>query len=135
MSKLNKEAQTQDTGTKAPEAPRFKRTAAIVVPQLKMELEKSYFLNIKTPVEMGKHIEGQTDKDGKKKEPPMLARVIDLTTGEELDLIFNTVLLGNLNEAYPDNGYVGKSFEIIKHDKAEGKDYNTFGIFEVEASK
>jgi hypothetical protein len=63
--------------------------------------------------------------------PAELANVVDLETGEECQIIVNAVLRGVLDEFYPDAGYVGKAFQIVRHAKAAGKRYNTFSVDEI----
>jgi len=78
----------------------------------------------------GKEIAGGAGKA--KMDAARLVRVINLETGEEMEMIINKVLEEIFGEEYPDNAYVGKWFGITKHAKADGKEYNTFTLVELE---
>jgi hypothetical protein len=68
---------------------------------------------------------------GPKKEPPVLAEVSNLETGELGLIIVNKVLAGELAEKFPNDGYVGKEFAITMK-PVEGKRYKTFVLYELE---
>jgi hypothetical protein len=67
-----------------------------------------------------------------KKEPPTMARVVNLETGELNDIILGTVLLSTLSENYPDNGYIGKAFAIKKHAPEGTRAYSLWDVSEIE---
>ena len=46
-------------------------------------------------------------------------------------LIVGKMLQSVIEEAYPDQGYVGKSFEIVNHGKKGDKKYNEYSVSEV----
>lgn len=73
------------------------------------------------------------DENGKPKKPAKVLTCIDLETGEMHTLIAGTVLEQRLNENYPDNGYVGKSFQFAQH-KVEGKRWRDYSITELETA-
>lgn len=110
---------------------KFKRVATVIRAVLKMEVDTPVYVKFTGPMFVGKAIEDS--KDGKKKEPAIIAPVINLETGEEAQIVMNRVLNSTLKETYADDSYVGKSFEIMKKTKREGKDYNDFALFEIEA--
>ena len=63
--------------------------------------------------------------------------VVNLETGEDMQIIVPTVLRGILQEDYPDNAYVGKCFEVILHKHMDKTDpsklkYNKFAVAEIE---
>ncbi len=60
------------------------------------------------------------------------ARVIDLTTGEVCNYVGASVVLSEINQAYPDESYVGKKLVIEKIPGPSGKRYNRANIVEVE---
>jgi len=121
--------ETKATETAAP-APKFKVVKNVTLPILKKEDGKEIFVQATGPIYRGKEIKATGDK---KMEPADLMPVVDLTTGEEMLLIANAVLKGTLEEEYPDNGYVGKSFSILQT-KVPGKRYKNFTIKEIELS-
>ncbi len=110
---------------------KFKRVATVIRAVLKMEVDHPVYVKFTGPMFVGKAIE--ESKDGKKKEPAIIAPVINLETGEEAQIVMNRVLHSTLKESYADDAYIGKSFEIMKKTKREGKDYNDFALFEIEA--
>lgn len=59
----------------------------------------------------------------------------NLETYEIQRVIVDTVLGNELRREYPDGSYVGKCFQIKKHQPQVGKRYATFGIDEVEVSQ
>ena len=64
-------------------------------------------------------------------EPMHLAEVTNLKTGEVGRLVLHQVLESNLNEAYPNETYVGKLFQIKKQKAAKGRYFN-FNIIEIK---
>lgn len=61
--------------------------------------------------------------------------VIDCETGEEHNFVVPAVVKGNLEENYPGETYVGKSFYIKNNGKrAPAQRYNDFTILEVDAT-
>lgn len=73
----------------------------------------------------------QADEDRK---PPIIAKVLDLTTGEEGTFIFGAALWAKLSRSYP-NDLTGRCFEIEKSSEqrqsAAGK-YYTYKVYEIE---
>lgn len=110
-----------------------KRKAQLTFPLLKMVNDGTVFFKITSAFERAKEIK---QKEGTKpadvKQPPMLAQGVDLSTGESCQIIVNAILQSTLEELYPDQKYVGKSFEITKRKKEDGKAYNKFEIYELE---
>jgi hypothetical protein len=64
--------------------------------------------------------------------PPELAHVIDMETGEVAQIIVNAILKTELVDTYPNGTYVGKGFEIKKFKPTGGKRYAMIQIAEVE---
>jgi hypothetical protein len=67
-----------------------------------------------------------------KKENRIILEVTDLDTGVEGVISVNKVLKSKLEEAYPENGYVDKKFEIVKLPREAGKRYFNFDLYEIE---
>ena len=80
----------------------------------------------------------QPDAKGQKKEPPWLCEVTDLDEPNERlamkELILPAQLRSKLNEGYPDDAYVGLSFEVQITGEKKGKNgtYHTMRLDEVE---
>lgn len=71
-----------------------------------------------------------------KNNPATLASVVNLETGEIAKIIVSKVLFNILEENYPNESFVGKSFRIEKGEKVKGKAggnaYNEFEVFELD---
>lgn len=114
--------------------PGFKVKKIVTVPLWKWVDGEAKFFTILEPIRLStakQKAGGKGDKE-KDMEPAHVALVRDLATGNEQTLIFGAVLLSNLDESYPDKGYVGKSFQVIQS-KIEGKRYRGYAISEIEA--
>ena len=83
---------------------------------------------------VGPMYEGKAAKDDKR-QPPTLAEVIDLETGENAVIVCPEVVKSTLNESFPNEGYIGKQFSIEKlaQDNPEKK-YFPYRISEIEVS-
>ena len=74
----------------------------------------------------------KTSDGGPQSTDPMhIALVTNLQTGEVCRLVAHQVLESNLNECYPNDGYVGKYFKITKQKAAKGRYFN-FNIIEIK---
>lgn len=103
----------------------FKKVKNVTLPLFKLANNEPNYLRFDEPVFVGKVV---VDK----KEPPTMANVTDLETGEQGQIILGSVLLENLNQHYPDNAYVGKSFEIVKHSPEGARKYSLWNVAEIE---
>lgn len=61
-----------------------------------------------------------------------VVRVTELTSGQLFNLVLNAISASEFDRAYPDNGYVGKSFAIRKLGVVAGKRYKDVQIVEIE---
>ena len=112
-----------------------KRKKLLTRPVLKMPEGVPRYVKIEHPMFIGKTIKEKSkgDSDDKKqKEPATILDVIDLSTGEQAQIVCNAVLKSVLAEEYPNDSYVGLCFSIEKQGRAPGKDYNPFHIEEIE---
>lgn len=133
MSKDTKAATAapkNEKATPADKAPLFKVKKNLTLPLLKMALDTDYFIKIMTPAVLGKEIPAKAGED--QMPPVTLVNIINLETGEDMQLILNKVLQGTLEEEYPDESYVNLCFKVVKKAKGSGKKYHTFLIAEVE---
>lgn len=101
----------------------------VTLPILKREDNVPIWVRITAPIHTGKQLKGTGEKA--KMEPARLVDLVDLTTGEIMQMICNTVLESSLTEAYENDSYVGKCF-LIEQQSPEGKRYKTFKILETE---
>jgi len=118
------------SGGAAPLAGEFKRSKKLTLPVVKFEMDKAKYLLITAAMHVGKRLKGSGAKS--QMEPATLCNVVDLQTGEEMQLICATLVKSILTENYDNHSYVGHAFEVTKHNKREGKGYYDYSIDEVE---
>lgn len=109
----------------------FKYTVArrVVVPTMKVETNVAYFVRFESVIE--KRLKMEEGKDGKMEEKTIeIARVTNLETGEICEIVAGTVLMSELTEGYPEHGYVGHCFRILKKD-VPGKRYKAYELDEI----
>lgn len=132
----DKKAADQKAAEKAAEklaadnAARFATKRKLVMPLLKAQTNVPIYIK---PTKA--HFTGKTmpAKEGKKaQEPAEVCNVIDLTTGEEVQIIVAAVVQSVWADEYPDDSYVGKGFKITKGVKAAGKQYFQYSVDEIE---
>lgn len=137
MAKTNPVAETVDTAAQggtasAPaSAPtlKFKVKKNVTLPLFKFGANPRYF-RLDGEIFIGKDVNEGAGKT--KKEPPHMIRVTDLENGEKGEIIVGAVLLGILNENYPENGYVGKTLEIKKISPEGSRKYSLWNVTEIE---
>lgn len=115
-----------------PEVSRFKVKKLLTRPLLKFSEDESRFVKIETAVYIGKDMKEAVKPGEKKREPAHIADVIDLETGAEAQIIVSAVVLSVLNETYPGDTYIGKSFSITKLSRQPGKSYFPYSVAEIE---
>jgi len=104
----------------------FKVKRLVTLPLLKPAIDKEFYILIQEPIFKGKELKGSD------MEAAHLVNIINLETGQEMQLIANAVLRSTLEEEYPEAGYVGKGFALTKEAKPSGKKYNPFTVVEIE---
>lgn len=107
----------------------YRVMARVTVPTISMKESKEYFFRFEAPI-IGKPDREHPDR------PIHIARVIDLETGELGEIVLGKVLHETMLEKYPDAGYVGKSFRIMKTGSgkkgAGASEYNLFYVDEID---
>jgi len=88
---------------------KYKRLKAVVRPLLKITPGVEYYVKITGPMHLGRQI-----KDDK--EPATLADIVNLPTGEEMQIILPKIMREALAEQFPKDAYVGKcfAFELMR---------------------
>lgn len=122
------EAKTSTTGLKFTVKKRVKETV------IKIDFDTEYLFRVEAPIYKAKENSAPSRKspeDGAKQEAPHLVSVTLLDDNTRGVIVVPHVLRTELEDAYPDNAYVGRMFQVIKH-KIEGKRYNDFEINEIE---
>ena len=125
-------AENIETAIVAPvrETPKFKVKKLVTVPLLKFVIDQPIYVKITSPIFLGKEVKGSGDSS--KMEAAHLANIINLETGEEQQIIIAKVVQGVLDEEYPNQGYVGKAFQLTKLAKGSGKRYNPYTVAELD---
>ena len=111
--------------TSAGTAPSFAVVKAVTRPVLKFGVSPEY-VRFEGPMYVGERLEKSKYDD-----PATLAEVVNLRTGEQMIMICYKVLSTELTKHYPNDGYVGKDFEIRKV-AADGKKYALWSIAEIQ---
>jgi hypothetical protein len=121
---------------------KFKVKNLVTVPLLKVPDDNTpVYVCITSAIFTAKDTNGKTaatNEDGSpktKQQPPRLAHVVNLETGEVQQIIVGAVLESELKDAYSDDSYVGKSFEIKKAKPTGSKRYAMYQIAEIEVEE
>lgn len=142
-----KASEVGDVATVLGTAPKkFDPAAVKVVKQvstnlLKMKVGTTVYVTIteklhKAKISRADEAAAKKDPTAKVKEPPTLLPVVNLETGEVQTIIAGTVLVDLLNDEYPSDSYVKKSFMIATVQKKDaqgggGRSYNTYDVKEI----
>ncbi len=111
----------------------------VTLPTLKLVPDAPVYVKILDPIfeaKPQKLKEGEKEKDRKK--PPMLFNVVNLETGEAMQLVAGVVVQNEIVDNYPKQSYVDKCFMIVKGKKKDlsgGRGYFTYEIAEIEEPK
>jgi hypothetical protein len=100
-----------------------KRLKQVTLPVLKIEKNTTRYFFFKGPMSLGKKLDDQ-------KEPATIMHAVDLETGEEGLIICPAIMVKELHEAYPKDGYVGKCFELTLT-RVPDKRYNLVSLCEI----
>lgn len=111
----------------------------VTMPTLKLVTDVPVYVKILDKIfkaKAQKLKEGEKEKD--RKEPPMIFNVVNLETGEDMQLVAGAVVQSEICETYLKDSYVGKCFMIKKGKKKDlsgGRGYFTYEIAEIEEPK
>jgi hypothetical protein len=107
-------------------APELRRIRAVALPVMNLGFCINHRMRIDSPmVNTGKAQRGNKQRTA--------MGVTDLNTGEALQLLPDDVLRRILNDGYPAGGYVGRSFDVIRHKRVPPKREHTYSVFELDA--
>lgn len=112
-----------DESAKPAFAPKVKKRVTLQL--FKIEKKKPYYFRMESAMAIGKAVANS------QMEPATVVQVTNLVTGEIGQIICPSVLKKELSDAYPDDSYVGKCFELSIHPVA-GKRYSVPQITEIE---
>ena len=96
--------------------------------------EETKYARIDTAMTVSKAKETKTDAK-RDREPATICMATDLSVegSKSRTLIVGAVLKELLNESFPNNGYVGKSFAMTRY-QVPGKRYKSFRVDELETA-
>ncbi len=112
---------------------KYKRLAAVTLPTFKMADGQPYYFKFAGKIHPGDgaNLKGKVDEKGDPKQPPDVAQVIDIETGEMGMIVLGKILVSDLRNMYDADGYVGKCFEITKLEPKPGTRAKTYSVFEI----
>lgn len=122
----------------------FQRAQAVTLPITKFKDGESKYVLILSPIVVAPELSKDMNPEnahgpgrGNPKQPPHVCTVKDLTVSaepgiEEHQMIAGAVLASELDRAFPDFGYIGKAFEIIKQPPADGKRYCRYEVYAID---
>lgn len=119
---------------------KFKVKQQVNVPVLKHESGVTVAVRMEQPIrhelsqreiEVLNSATGEMVK-GKQETQISVARVTELGSNQLFNLVLNAITASEFERAYPENGYVGKSFAIRKLGVVAGKRYKDVQIVEIE---
>ena len=105
---------------------KFKVVSDLKLEVLKLEDKTEYFIRIEAPIRLG------TPKPNSAEKSADVANVTNLVDGKKYVVLMNAVVKSSLEEAFPDAGYVGKSFRIFGTGKVSGKRYKGYEVSQIE---
>lgn len=110
---------------------KFKKLKSVTVPVVKLMPDRPVYLRFESKLERSKQIVQKKVGD-KPMEPATIAHCLNHENDSECILIVGKMLESVLRESYPDDTYVGKSFELVNHGLRGDKRYNSYSVNEVE---
>lgn len=106
------------------------RKAAVTVQTLSMLKGKNYYLGFLEEIHLGEAIAASDGKPAKN--PPNVARCVQLDTGEIVQALIPAVMASELAKAYP-QGVRGVCVDVLVLPPKDGKKYALCNIWEIEA--
>ena len=126
---------SEGTGVTLPDGSRFKVAKQVTRTLLQQENETPFYIEIQSSIRLSTippEYSKFKNKDTGEATLPDVCDVLNLETGELQVLIVNTVLGSELQRNYPDDGYVGRSFGVLRTKSEMDKRYYTYKIIELE---
>lgn len=107
---------------------KIKVVRQVTLPLWKWEDNEKKYFRVDAAIRIGKPVKATEGQ--KQMEPAHIATVTNLATMVQCEIIVGAVLHSELDENYPDDSYVGKSFSAEKS-KITGKRYAGYAIAEI----
>ena len=111
---------------------KFNVKRSVTLPILKIACNVATYVRIDDAIFQGKLLAEELAKGKSPEDAAYLVNVTDLETGEQAQIVLNKVLHSILDESYPNDGYVGLAFSLVKQKMATGKKYHNFTVQEIE---
>lgn len=102
----------------------------LILPLLKFSENETIYVKVISPIVQGKNI--QSSKKVEIEKPADLCNVINMMTGDEMQIIVPAVVKSVLEQEYPDQSYVDLGFAITRGEKQPGKRYINYRVDEIE---
>lgn len=114
-------------------APTFSIKKKLTLPTFKFIVDVPFYCLFLAPIHRGTQ-RGTPKKrpDGTDEEPPMLAHVVNMETGEHGQIMIAEIIRTEITENFKNDSYVGHGFAITKQKRKEGKRYDPYNIDEVD---
>ena len=123
------------TGVTLPDGSKFRVAKQVTRTVLQQFNEVPFYIEITSSIHVSTidpEYSKFKNKDTGEASLPDVCDVTNLETGECQILIVNTVLGSELNRNYPDDGYIGRSFGVLRTKSDLDKRYFTYKIIELE---
>ena len=130
----------EQTGSIMVAGTEFKVKEQVTVPVLKQESGETVAIKITAPILVEDQFDTKIDEETGEiikqtfKGKINVGRVVELTSGQLFQYVFNAISASEIRNAYPDDSYVGKCFLIKKLAVVAGKRYKEVQIIEIEAN-
>lgn len=134
MAKSKAKKETSAETVAPPSGGKFARLQPVTLPSHKFEDGTTRYFKLLGPIHVGSNDTERKNKEGEVQKPANVCDSVDIETGVRGHLVVGDVLKNELEKAFPDEGYVGKSFEMSKT-KVEGKRYRNYAVFEIDPDK
>lgn len=107
--------------------------SVLTLPLLKMKEGQPCYIRFTAPIFLGKAIAEELAKpEAERKPPPYMANVVDMTTGELVQIMLGKVLKGIIEENCENQTYVGRGFAIVQMETKRGRGGNNYHTYRVE---
>lgn len=107
---------------------KFKRIQALTVPVLSFKTRLVAYVKILNEMQESSY---KSEEGARARGPATVCRVLNLETGEIMDMIVPALVQTTLKDKARD--YVGKCYEIhVSAEKKEGKNYKDAEVYEIE---
>jgi len=110
----------------------------VTMPTLKLVPDEPVYVKITDPIYTAKERIAAEGKKKDERKPPKILNIINLETGEAMQLVAGVVVVSEITETYEKDSYVGLCFMITKGKKKAltgGRGYFTYEIAEIEEPK